>query len=162
MDLAHKASLSITNSQSLLKLMSSESVMPPNHLIFCCPLFPLPSIFPSGSFPMSQFFTSSGQNIGASASASVLPVNIQDWFLLGLTGLISLQSNLLTLGIEFSSVAQLCLTLWDRMDCSMPGLPVHHQLLELTQTHVHQVGDGIQPSHPLLSPSPPIFNLSQH
>ena len=48
------------------------------------------------------------------------------------------------------------------MDCSMPGFPVHHQLPELTQTHVHWVGDAIQPSHPLLSPSPPAFNLSQH
>ena len=51
---------------------------------------------------------------------------------------------------------------WKPMDCSMPGFPVHHQLPELTQTHVHQVGDGIQPSHPLLSPSSPAFNLSQH
>ena len=48
------------------------------------------------------------------------------------------------------------------MDCSMPGFPVHHQLLELTQTHVHQVSDAIQPSHPLSSPSPPTFNISQH
>ena len=48
------------------------------------------------------------------------------------------------------------------MDCSAPGLPVHHQLPEFTQTHVHLVGDAIQPSHPLLSPSPPAFNLSQH
>ena len=48
------------------------------------------------------------------------------------------------------------------MDCSMPGFPVYHQLLELTQIHVHQVGDAIQPSHPLSSPSPPAFNLSQH
>ena len=48
------------------------------------------------------------------------------------------------------------------MDCSMPGCPVHHQLLEFTQTHVHWVGDAIQPTHPLLSPSPPTFNLSQH
>ena len=48
------------------------------------------------------------------------------------------------------------------MDCSRPGLPVHHQLLELTETHVHRVGDAIQPSHPLSSPSPPAFNLSQH
>jgi len=55
----------------------------------------------------------------------------------------------------FSSVAQLCQTLCDPMDCSTPGLPVHHQLPELTQTHVHWVGDAIQPSHPLLSPSPP-------
>ena len=63
---------------------------------------------------------------------------------------------------QFSLVAQLCLTLCDPMDGSMPGLPVHHQLLEFTQTHAHQVGDAIQPSHPLLSPSPLAFNLSQH
>ena len=62
---------------------------------------------------------------------------------------------------QFSSVAQSCPTLCDAMDCSMPGLPVHHQLLEFTQTHVHWVSDAIQPSHPLLSPSP-AFNLSQH
>ena len=59
---------------------------------------------------------------------------------------------------QFSSVAQSCLTLYDLMDCSTPGLPVHHQLLELTQAHVHRVGDAIQPSHPLLSPSS-AFNL---
>ena len=70
--------------------------------------------------------------------------------------------KLLILSVQFSSVAQWCLTLCDPMDCSTPGFPVHHQLLELTQTHVRQVGDGIQPSHPLLSPSPPAFNLSQH
>ena len=63
---------------------------------------------------------------------------------------------------QFSSVTQSCLTLCDPMDCSTPGLPVHHQLLELAQTHVHRVGDAIQPSHPLLSPSPPAINLSQH
>ena len=57
--------------------------------------------------------------------------------------------------VQFSSVTQACPTLCDPMDCSMPGFPVHHQLLELTQTHVHWVGDAIQPSHPLLSPSPP-------
>ena len=62
----------------------------------------------------------------------------------------------------FSSVAQSHPTLCDPMDCSMPGFPVHHQLPELAQTHVHQVGDDIQPSHPLLSPSPPTFDLSQH
>ena len=81
----------ITNSQSLLKLMSIESVMPSNHLILCCPLLLLPSIFPaSGSFPISQFFTSGGQSIPASASISVLPMNFQDWLPLRLTGLISL------------------------------------------------------------------------
>ena len=64
--------------------------------------------------------------------------------------------------VQFSSVAQLCLTLCDPMDCSTPGFPVHHQLPELTQTHAHRVGDAIQPSHPLSSPSPPALNLSQH
>ena len=59
-------------------------------------------------------------------------------------------------------VAQSCLTLCDPMNCSMPGFPVHHQLSELTHTHVHQVSDAIQPSHPLSSPCPPAFNLSQH
>ena len=68
---------------------------------------------------------------------------------------------LLSYSVQFSSVAQSCLTLWDPMDHSMPGLPVHHQLPEFTQTHLHWVGDAIQPSHPL-SPSPPAFNLSQH
>ena len=63
---------------------------------------------------------------------------------------------------EFSSVAQSCPTLCNPMDCSTPGFPVHHQLPEFTQTHVHWVDDAIQPSHPLLSPSPPAFNLSQH
>ena len=64
--------------------------------------------------------------------------------------------------VQFSSVAQSCLTHCDPMDCSMPGLPVHHQLLEFTQTHVHWVGDAIQPSHPLSSPSSLAFNLSWH
>ena len=64
--------------------------------------------------------------------------------------------------IQFSSVAQSCPTLCDPMNCGTPGLPVHHQLPESTQTHVHQVGDVIQPSHPLSSPSPPAFNPSQH
>ena len=100
---ARQASLSITNSRSLLKLMSIDLVTPSNHLILCHPLLLLPSIFPSiRVFPMSQL-------------------------------------------IQFSSVAQSCLTLFDPMNCSTPGLPVHHQLLELAQTHVHQVSDGIQP-----------------
>ena len=64
--------------------------------------------------------------------------------------------------VQFSSVAQLCSTLWDPMNHSTPGLPVHHQLLEFTQTHVHQVGDAIQSSHPLSSPSPPAPSPSQH
>ena len=63
---------------------------------------------------------------------------------------------------QFSSVTQSCPTLCDLMDCSMPGFPVHHQLPELAITHVHQVSDAIQPSHPLSSPSPPVLNPSQH
>ena len=64
--------------------------------------------------------------------------------------------------LQFNSIAQSCLTLCDPMNCSMPGLPVHHQLPEFTQTHVHQVSDAIQPSHPQSSPSPPAPNPSQH
>ena len=65
-------------------------------------------------------------------------------------------------GPQFNSVPQLCPVLCDPMDCSTPGFPVHHQLPELAQTHAHRVGDTIQPSHPLSSPFPPAFNLSQH
>ena len=97
---AHQASLSITSSWSLLKLMPIELVMPSNHLILCH--FPFSSSlqsFPaSGSFQMSQFFTSGGQSIGA--SATVLSMDTQDWFPLGLTGLITLQSK------ELSSLLQ--------------------------------------------------------
>ena len=90
----HQATLSLTNSRSLLKLMSIELVMPSNHLIFCHPFsFHLQSFPSSGSFPLSQFFTSGGQNIGVSASASVLPINIQGLFGLEWTGWISLQSK---------------------------------------------------------------------
>ena len=64
--------------------------------------------------------------------------------------------------VQYSSVTQSCPTLCDPMNWSMPGLPVHHQLLEITQTHVHLVGDAIQPSNPLSSPSPPASNPSQH
>ena len=64
--------------------------------------------------------------------------------------------------VQFSSATQPCPSLCDPMNCSTPGLPVPHQLLEFTQTHVHRVGDGIQPSHPLSSPSPPSPNPSQH
>ena len=64
--------------------------------------------------------------------------------------------------VQFSSIAQSCPTLCDPMNRSTPGLPVHHQLPEFTQTHVHRVSDAIQPSHPLSSPSPPVSNPSQH
>ena len=91
---AHQASLSITNSRSLPRLMSIESVMPSNHLTLCRPLLSCPQSFPaSGSFPMSQLFASGSQSTGVSASASVLPMNTQDWSPSGWTGWISLQSK---------------------------------------------------------------------
>ena len=71
-------------------------------------------------------------------------------------------SSIGLVSVQFSSVAQSCPTLRDPMNCSTPGLPVCHQLSEFTQTHVHRVGDAIQPSHPLSSPSPPATNPSQH
>ena len=81
-------------------------------------------------------------------------------FLLGKLKIYSL-SNFQIINM-FSSVAQSCLTLCDPVDCSTPGFPVHHQLPQFTQTHVHQDGDAIQPSHPLSYPSLPALNLSQH
>ena len=91
---AHQASLSITNSESLLKLISIKSVMPSNHLIPCHPLSSWLQSFPaSGFFPMSQFFASGGQSTGASVSASILLKNTQDWFPLWWTDWISLQSK---------------------------------------------------------------------
>ena len=90
---ACQASLSITISWSLPKLMSIQSVMPSNHLILCHPLLLLPSVLPSIKIFSNEFFISGGQCIGASALASVLSMNIQDLFLLGLTGFISLQSK---------------------------------------------------------------------
>ena len=91
---AGQASLSFTISQSLLRLMPIELVMLFNHLILCRPFSSCLQSFPaSQSFPVCQFFTSGGQSIGVSAIASVLPMNIQDWFPLGWTGLISLQSK---------------------------------------------------------------------
>ena len=77
---------------------------------------------------------------------------VQSWFKLSLHWLL----------LQFSSVTQSCPTLCEPMNCSTPGLPVHHQLPEFTQTHVHRVGDAIQPSHPLSSPLPPAPNPSQH
>ena len=91
---ARQASLPITNSPSLPKLMPIELVMPFNHLILCHPLLLLSSTFPaSGSFQMGQLFTSGDQSIGVSTSTSVLPVNTQDWFPLGWTGWIFLQAK---------------------------------------------------------------------
>jgi len=93
-DAARWASLAITNTQNSFKLISTELVMPSNHLILCCPFSShFQSFLASRSFPLSQFFASGGQSIGVSAWASVLPVNIQDWFPLVCTGWISLQSK---------------------------------------------------------------------
>ena len=86
----------------------------------------------------------------------MLPWQLPDCFLC-----LSVQFSSVFCAYQFSSV-QFSLTLFDPMDRSMPGSPVLHQLPELAQTHVHGVGNGIQPSHPLLSPSPPAFHLSQH
>ena len=104
----HKASLSFIISWSLLKLISIEPVIPSNHLILCHPLF-LPSISPSiRVFSNELLFTSGGQSIAASDSASVLSMNIQDWFPLGLTSLISLQSQRLTSLLQHhSSIASI-------------------------------------------------------
>ena len=117
-----QASLSITNSLSLLKLMSIESVMPSNQLILCLQSFPASGLI--------QLLSSSHQVAKVLAKVS-LPVTLQSQY-----------------------------TPWDT-DCGTPGLPVLHHLPELAQTHVHRVGDAIQPSHPLSSPSPPALNLSQ-
>ena len=107
---------------------------------FCLQFFPA-----SESFQMSQFFISCGQIIGVSASTSVRPMNIQDWF---------------PFSLDQFSHSVVPNSLWPH-DCSTPGLPIHYQLPEFTQTHVHWLGDAIQPCNPLSSPSP-AFNPSQH
>ena len=83
-------------------------------------------------------------------------------FFLALLIFSPLISQSLVISVQLSSVAQSCPNLCDPMNHSMPGLPVHHQLPESTQTHVYRVSDAIQPSHPLFSPSPPARNMSQH
>ena len=107
MDCSLPACLSITNSQSLLKLMSIVSVMPSNHLILCHPFSHFQSFPASPSFPISHFFASAVQSIGVSASASVLPMNFQDWFPSGWTGWISLQSKGLSRVQHHSSKASI-------------------------------------------------------
>ena len=129
---ACQASLSITNTQNLPKLMSIESMMPSNHFILCHPLLLLPSIiasirrFSKESIPRIRW-----PSIGVSASASVLPKNIQDCFPLGWTGWKSLLSKGLSRvfsisSVQFSSVTQSYPTLCNPMNCSTSGLPVHH------------------------------------
>ena len=104
---ARQASLSITNSWSLHKLMSIKSVMPSSHLILCHPLLLVPSISPSIKVCSNESTHWGGQSIGVSASASVLPVNTQDWFPLGWTGWISLQSKGLS-GVFSNTTVQKC------------------------------------------------------
>ena len=127
--------------------MSIEWMMPSNYLIFCCPLFLLPSIFPS-SRVFSNELESGGQSTGASASASVLPKDIQSWFPLGLTGLISL------LSVQFNSVAQSCPTLCDPMNRSTPGL---RSSLRLTSIESVMPSSHLNLCRPLLllPPIPP-------
>ena len=135
--------------------MSIESVMPSSHLILCRPLLLLPPIPPS----IRVFYNESTLHMRWpkywSFSLSIIPSK-------EISGLFSFRMDWLDLPVvQFSSVAQSCLTLLNPMDHSTPGLPVHHQLPEFTQTHVHLVSDTIQPSHPLLSPCPPDPNPSQ-
>ena len=134
--------------------------MPSNHLNLCHPLLLLPSIFPSIKVFSNDSVLSIRWPKYWSFSFSISPSNEH-------LGLISFRMDWLDLlvvhsSVQFSSVAQSCLTLCDPMNRSMPGLPVNHQLLEPTQTYVHRVGVAIQPSHSLSSPSPPALNLSQH
>ena len=136
--------------------MSIESMMASNHIILCHPLLLLPSIFP---------------RIRAFSNESTLLYEVAKYWSFSFSispsseysGLISFRIDRFDLlDVQFSSVTQSCLTLCNPMNHSTPGLPVHHQLLESTQTHVHCVSDAIQPYHPLSSPSPPALNLSQH
>ena len=150
---ACQASLSITNSQSLLKLMSIESVMPSTISSSVVPFSSCLQSFPaSRSFPMIQFFTPGGQSIGVSASASVFPKNIQDSRHLGWTGWISLQFCGSVVSCLFSNQ-------WTAVRQASLSTASSQSLLKLG---VRRVGDAIQPSHPLSSPSPPAFSLSQH
>ena len=101
-------------------------------------------------------------HLTVSSSVTLFCLQTQDQGLYQWVSSLHQVAKLLELQHQFSSVEQLCLILCDPMDCSMPALPVHHQLPEFTQTHVNWVSDAIQPSHPLSSPSPIAFNLSQH
>ena len=129
---AHQAPLFFTIFQSFLKLKSIESVMPSNHLVLCHPLFLLPSVFPS---------------IRVFSSESVLRIRCPKYWSFRISS------------VQFShSIMSSSLPPHGLQHARLPW----HQLLELTQIHVHWVSDTIQPSHPLSSPSPPAFSLSQH
>ena len=168
--------------------MPIELVMAFNHLILCCPLLLPPSNFPSTKVFLNESalhirwtkYWSFSFNISSFNEYSGLTSFRMDWLDLIQVIINSGKSWIITVrtihefnitegfettvhsAIQFSSVAQTCLTLCNPMNCSTPGLPVHHQLLKFTQTHVHWVSDAIQPSHPLSSPSPPAPSPSQH
>ena len=144
--------------------MSIELVMPSNHLILCCPLLLQPSVFPSIRvfshksalrIRWPKYWSFSFNNL-SNEHARLISLRID------CLDLLAVQGTLKSLLQQIRSVTQLCLTLCDPMNCRTPGLPVHHQLPEFTQTHAHRVSDAIQPSHPLSSPSPPAPNPSQH
>ena len=162
----------------------SDAIQPSHPVV---PFSSCPQSLPaSESFPMSQLFSWGGQSTGISVLVSVLPVNTQDWFPFKWTGWISLQSKGLSrvfsnttcqkhqfFSAQLSSQSNshihtwplekpLFPTLCNPIKCSTPSFPVHQQFPELAQSHVGQVSDAIQSSHPLSSPFPPAFNLSQH
>ena len=144
--------------------------MQSNHLIPCRPLLLMPSIFPSNTVSSSEsvlhfrwpkHWSFSFSNSSSNEDSGFISFRI-DWLDL-LTGQGTRKSLLQQhSSVQFSWVTQSCPTLCDPMNRSTPGLPVHHQLREFTQTHAHRVSDAIQPSHPLSSPSPPAPNPSQH
>ena len=168
----------ITISRSSLRLRSIKLVMPSSHLILCHPLLLLSSIPPSIRVFSNESTLRMRWPKYWSFSFSIIPPKEHpglisfrmDWLdLLAVQGTLksllqhhTSKASILQHSVQFSSVAQSCPTLCNPMNRSMPGLPVHHQLPEFTQTHVHRVSDAIQPSHPLSSPSPPALNLSQH
>ena len=141
-----------TTSQSLLRFMSIVSVMLSNHLIFYHPLLLLSSLFPS----IRVFSNESALLIHTT-------VYLNDPPTIGYLGCFQfvIMINIVMMIVSVTVQSLSCVKLCDSMDCSTPGFSVL-QLPEFTQTHVHRVGDAIQPSHPLSSPSPPALNLSQH
>ena len=158
--------------------MSIESVIPSNNLLLHYCLLLLPSIFPSIRVFSNESalcirwpkYWSFSFNISPSNEHPGLISFRMDWLdVLAVQGTLksllqhhSSKASILRCSVQFSSVAQSYPILCNPMNCSTPGLPIHHQLPEFTQTHVHWVGDAIQPSNPLSSPFPPALNPSQN